>query len=190
MEQLKEQFKTLLNDARVWFERLSTRERRMVMATGGAVAAFVLFLIFFSFSNTANSYRKRTDQKMEKLREVQVLAASYREAAQERQAMEQQLTGGDVRLMTYVEERATMAGLTVPNMTPKNDVALGDGQIVESSVELTFTDVDIQKLHDFLTAVERGPGVVKVKNLRLEPHDANENLTAWTTVATYKLKPQ
>jgi general secretion pathway protein M len=185
-----EQLKTLLNDARVWFERLSTRERRMVMATGGAVATFVVFLIFISFANTANGYRKRTDQKLEKLREVQVLASSYREAAQERQAMEQQLTGGDVRLMSYVEEKATLAGLTVPNMTPKNDVGIGDGQIVESSVELTFTDVDIQKLYDFLSAVERGPGVVKVKNLRLEPHAANDTLTAWTTVATYKLKPQ
>jgi general secretion pathway protein M len=185
-----EQLKTLLNDARVWFDRLSTRERRMVMATGGAVAAFALFLIFFSFSNTANNYRKRTDQKLEKLREVQVLAASYREAALERQSMEQQLTAGDVRLMSYVEEKATLSGLTVPNMTPKNDVGLGDGQIVESAVELTFTDVDLRKLHDFLSAVERGPGVVKVKSLRLEPHATTETLTAWTTVATYKMKPQ
>ena len=161
----------------------------MVLATGGAVATFVLFLIFMSFSNTASSYRKRTDQKLEKLREVQTLAASYREAAQERQALEQQLTGSDVRLMSYVEEKATQAGLTVPNMSPKNDVGIGDGQIVESAVELTFTDVDLRKLHDFLTSVERGPGIVKVKSLRLEPHDAAETLTAWTTVATYKLKP-
>ncbi|MET0402983.1 MAG: type II secretion system protein GspM [Cystobacter sp.] len=185
-----DQLKTLLNDARVWFERLSTRERRMVLATGGAVATFVLFLIFMSFSNTANGYRKRTDQKLEKLREVQTLAASYREAEQERQIMEQQLTGNDIGLMSYVEEKATLAGLTVSNMTPKNDVGIGDGQIVESAIELTFTDVDIQKLYDFLTSVERGPGVIKVKNLRLEPHANTETLTAWPTIATYKLKPQ
>lgn len=183
-----EKIRGLLNDARAWFERLSARERQMVLGTGSAVLAFVLFIILFSFSNSADAYRKRTDQKMAKLREVQTLAASYREATQERQAMEQQLSGNNVRLMSYVEEKATQAGLTVPNMTPKNDVGIGDGQIVESSVELTFTDVDLRKLHDFLSAVERGPGVVKVKSLRLEPHDANETLTAWTTVATYKMK--
>lgn len=183
-----EQLRGLLNDARAWFERLSTRERQMVLGTSGAVLAFVLFIILFSFSNSADAYRKRTDQKLAKLREVQALAASYREATQERQAVEQQLTGNNLRLMTYVEEKATQAGLTVPNMTPKNDVGLGDGQIVESSVELTFTDVDLRKLHDFLSSVERGPGVVKVKSLRIEPHDATENLTAWTTVATYKMK--
>ncbi len=183
-----EKIRGLLNDARAWFERLSSRERRMVLATGGALVTFMLFVIIISFSNTANGYRKRTDQKLTKLREVQELAASYREATMERQGVEQQLTGSDVRLMTYIEEKATQAGLTVPNMTPKNDVGVGDGQIVESSVELTFTDVDLRKLHDFLSSVERGPGVVKVKSPRLEPRDATDTLTAWTTVATYKMK--
>ena len=184
-----EKLRGLLNDAKAWFERLSNRERQMVLGTGGAVMAFVLFVIIFSFASSADGYRKRTEQKLAKLREVQALAASYREATQERQGVEQQLTGSDVRLMSYIEEKATQAGLTVPNMTPKNDVGIGDdGQIVESSVELTLTDVDLRKLHDFLSAVERGPGVVKVKSLRLEPRDASETLTAWTTVATYKMK--
>lgn len=183
-----EQLRGLIAEARAWFERLSTRERRMVLGTGGALLGFVLFLILFSFSNSANTYRKRTDQKLGKLREVQTLASSYREATQERQAVEQQLTGNTVRLISYIEDKATQAGLTVPNMTPKNDVGIGDGQIVESSVELTFTDVDIRKLYDFLSSVEKGPGVVKVKSLRLEPHDAAETLTAWTTVSTYKMK--
>jgi general secretion pathway protein M len=183
-----EKIRGLINEARAWFERLSTRERQMVLATGGAVLVFVLFVILFSFSNSANAYRKRTDQKMAKLREVQTLAASYQQATQARQAVEQQLTASNVRLMSYIEDKATRSGLTVPNMTPKNDVGIGDGQIIESSVELTFTDVDLRKLHSFLTDVESGPGVVKVKTLRLEPHASSETLTAWTTVSTYKLK--
>ncbi len=183
-----EKLRGLFNDARAWFERLSTRERQMVLGTGAAVLAFVLFVILFSFSNSANAYRKRTDQKLARLREVQVLAASYREATQERQRVEQQLTGNNVRLMTYIEEKATQSGLTVPNMAPKNDVGIGDGQIIESSVELTLTDVDLRKLHDFLSAVERGPGVVKVKSLRLESRPSSGTLTAWTTVSTYRMK--
>jgi general secretion pathway protein M len=65
---------------------------------------------------------------------------------------------------------------------------VGDGKIIESSVELTFTDVDLRKLTDFLTTVESGPGVVKVKYLRIEPRSASDTLTAWTTVATYRMK--
>ena len=183
-----EKIRGLLNDAKAWFERLSTRERQMVLATGGAVLAFVLFLILFSFSNSASGYRKRTDQKLAKLREVQTLAASYRQATEARQAVEQQLTSSNVRLMSYIEDKATRSGLTVPNMTPKGEVGLGDGNIIESSVELTFTDVDLRKLHTFLQDVESGPGVVKVKSLRMEPRASSETLTVWTTVATYKLK--
>jgi len=78
-----EKLRGLLNDAKAWFERLSTRERQMVLGTGGAVLAFVLFVIIFSFANSADSYRNRTDQKLAKLREVQALAASYREVTQE-----------------------------------------------------------------------------------------------------------
>ena len=57
-------------------------------------------------------------------------------------------------------------------------------------MELTFTDVDLRKLTDFLRTVESGPGMVKVKYLRLEPRPATDTLTAWATIATYKLKQQ
>jgi len=60
--------------------------------------------------------------------------------------------------------------------------------IVESTVELTLTDVPLSKLVAFLALVERGPGVVRVKSLRIEPRLKENVLTAWATVATYKLK--
>jgi general secretion pathway protein M len=53
---------------------------------------------------------------------------------------------------------------------------------------VTLTDVKLNRLVDFLQAVEAGPGIVKVKYLRLEPRPAQETVTAWLTVATYKLK--
>ena len=123
-----EQLRGLLNDARAWFERLSTRERRMVLATGGAVLAFVLFLILYSFSNSANAYRKRTQQHLTQLREVQDLAANYQEAKREREAVEQQLAANTVRLVSYIEDKATVSGLTVPNMTPRPDVTSPTGR--------------------------------------------------------------
>lgn len=189
MDDLKEQLKTLQANARAWFERLNTREKRMV---GGLALAFSLFLVFiiaFSFSSSAAGYRTRTDQKLAKLREVQGLATSYREAEQARQQVEQQLTQSNVRLISHLEEKATTAGLEVPSFNPKPDVSLGDGRIVESSVELTFTNVDLRQFTDFLRTVESGPGMVKVKNLRIDPRSDADTLAASTTVATYKMKP-
>jgi general secretion pathway protein M len=189
VDNLKEQFKQLLANARAWFERLNPREKQMVGGLALVFSLFLLFLILFSFSSSASSYRTRTDQKLTKLREVQSLATSYREAEQARQGVEQQLTQSNVRLISYIEERATAAGLEVPSFNPKPDVSLGDGRIVESSVELTFTDVDLREFTDFLKTVESGPGMVKVKNLRLDPRPGSETLAASTTVATYKMKP-
>jgi general secretion pathway protein M len=178
----------LFNDLRARFEQLSAREKRLVMMAGGAVLLFILFITVVSFSNSANTHRRRTQEKLAKLQQVQQLAASYNQATAARNAIEQQLTSSDVRLLTYISDKATAAGLDAPNMTPKGEVGIGDGKIMESTMELTFTDVDLRKLTDFLRSVESGPGIVKVKYLRIEPRTASQTLTAWATVATYKLK--
>jgi general secretion pathway protein M len=181
-------FRQLLNDLRTRFEQLSGREKRLVMAAGGALLLFILFITVASFANSANTHRRRTQEKLAKLQEVQQLAASYNQATAARNAVEQQLTNADVRLLSYISDKATAAGLEAPSMTPKGEVGIGDGKIMESTMDLQFTDVDLRKLTDFLRSVESGPGVVKVKYLRIEPRTASQTLMAWATVATYKLK--
>ncbi len=89
--------------------------------------------------------------------------------------------------MSYIEERANQKGIELPSINPKADVPVGD-KIVESSVELTLTDQKLNRLVEFLQALEAGPGIVKVKYLRLEPRVQNETITAWLTVATYHVK--
>lgn len=172
-----------------WFAQLSSRERRMVLVAGSALAAFLVFIVFISFSNSAAGYRSRTEDKAEKLSEVQSLAASFRESEQQRQAVERQLGGmGNVPLMTFLEEKGDAAGLDIRTINPRNDLPIGDGRIIESAVVLTLADVSLDKLVRFLADVERGPGVVKVKELRLEPRRDQETITAWATIATYSMK--
>lgn len=183
-------FRQLITDLRSRWDAISPREQRLLMVAGGALIAFILFVTLFSFSNEASKIRSRTQEKLAKLQQVQELAASYNQATAQRTAIEAQLTGSDVSLLSYISDKATAAGLEVPNMTPKGEQGIGDGKILESSMELTFTDVDLRKLTEFLRSVESGPGVVKVKYLRIEPRPATDTLTAWTTVSTYKIKQQ
>jgi general secretion pathway protein M len=183
-----DQLKGLWTNFVGWFLSRTERERRLVVICASAVAAFALFIIFFSFASTASSYRSHTAHKQTQMREVETLAASYNEAQRNRQSTEQNLKATDVKLISYLEEKGAAVGLDIPTINPKADVPLGDGRIVESSVELTLTDVPLTKLVSFLQNVERGPGVVKVKSLRLEPRVSDQVLTAWTTIATYKLK--
>ncbi len=184
-----EAVRAFLAEMQARFQRLTTRERRLVLMTGSAISLFVVLLILISFSASAAAYRRRTEEKLIKLQEVQTLANSYRESEQDRQQTERQLTQSKISLISYLEEKGTAAGVSIPAMNPKPDAPIGDGRIIESSVELTLSDVPIDKLVQFLSNVERGPGVVKVKYLRVEPRVQYQTLTAWTTIATYHMKP-
>jgi general secretion pathway protein M len=182
------QLRNLMSTVQTWFTGLTARERKLVLLTGSAVAVFVVFLTLFGFSSSAARKQASIATKQEQLQQVQQLAAVYRESENARKAVERQLGQSNVSLITYIEEKGTEAGLDIRTMNPKGDVAIGDGKIMESAVEVTLTDVPLDKLVNFLSSVERGPGVVKVKRLRLEPRPDQQTITAWTTIATYSLK--
>jgi general secretion pathway protein M len=185
-----ESLKTAWANALAAFGRLSERERKLVTIGGIALLAFILFFATFSFINTGAKYRRTTASKLEMLREAQELAQSYDQAQAARREAERDLTANTVSLTSYLEDVGNDAGLQIPAMNPKGDVPIGDGQIIESSVEVTLTDVNVRNLYDFLTNAERGPGVVKVKYLRVEPRANDQTVTAWATIATYRLKEQ
>ncbi|HVE85907.1 MAG TPA: type II secretion system protein GspM [Myxococcales bacterium] len=186
---MEQQLKQLWSEVQAWYLRLTERERVLVAAAGGTLGAFIIFVILFSFSTSAAGYRDRTEKKLKALGQAEVLAASYADAERARQDVERQLSSSGVSLISYIEDKGEQAGLKIPAMNPKGEVPLGDGRILESSVELTLTDVSLRSLHQFLTTVEQGPGVVKVKFLRLEPRPDSQTLTAWATISTYRLKP-
>lgn len=189
MEELKEKLRAALGEGQARYAALNPRERVMVLCAAAAALTFFLFFIFFSLTSGASATERRTSAKLLKLAEVQQLAGSFREAQAQRDAAQQSMNGSPIGLTSYLEETGKRAGLDIPTMNPKGDVALGDdGKITESSVELTLTDITLPKLVDFLSSVERGPGVVKVKYLRIEPRATHDVLTAWATVSTYHLK--
>jgi general secretion pathway protein M len=176
-------------DLQTWYLRLTARERLMVATAGGGGLVFVVFLTLFLLATAADSTRRRTETKLRRLAEAEQLATGYAEAERARKQAEADLTGNEVSLITYLEEKGGQAGLDIPSLTPKGDVPAGeDGRIVQSTVELTLTDVQLTKLVNFLSAVERGPGVVRVKSLRVEPRPKDSVLTAWITIAAYRLK--
>ena len=167
---------------------LSAREKRMLGGAAAAVTIFIVFMVIFSFGRTADSIRDRTAKKIVQLDEVQTLASGYREAKAKQDQLENQLRASNVRLVSYLEDKAKPAGIDLPSINPKADIPLEGSKIIERSVEVTLTDVKVNRLIDFMTAVEAGPGVVKIKYLRLEPRPAQETVTAWLTIATYKMK--
>lgn len=185
---MMERLRLLWADVQAWYLRLNPRERVMVTSAGIATVVVVTFIVLFFFSSSADATRRRTESKLQRLAEAEQLATGYAEAERARKQAEAALTSSEVSLPTYVDEKGRKAGLDIPSLNPKGDVPVGDGRIIESSVELTLTDVSLPKLVDFLGSLEQGPGVVRVTFLRIEPRPKDGVLTAWTTVTSYRLK--
>lgn len=185
---MMERLRLVWADVQAWFLRLNPRERVMVTSAGAATVVLVLFVVLFLLSSSADATRRRTESKLQRLAEAEQLASGYAEAERARKQAEAALTSSEVSLPTYVDEKGRKAGLDIPSLNPKGDVPVGDGRIIESSVELTLTDVPLPKLVDFLGSLEQGPGVVRVTFLRMEPRPKDGVLTAWTTVTSYRLK--
>ncbi len=172
------------------FAALTGREQKLVLALIPVFIAVVLFVLIFSFNNSANTIRKRTENKLQQLNAARELAGNFSQAEGKRRAAEQLLSQGNVRLISALEQKAQQNGLQIPSMTPRGETPLGDGRILETRVDLTLADVSVRQTVDFLSSVERGPGVVKVTYLRLEPRPAQENLTATVNVSAYRLGQQ
>jgi general secretion pathway protein M len=170
------------------FATLSSRERRLLIVAALSVLVFVVFMTTYRFSKRANDIRRNTETKIGQMSRIQELATSYNQSRAQREMAERQLAASNIRLSSFLEDIAKQKGVELPTINPKSDVTLDGTKIVESSVEVTLTDVKLNRLVEFLQAVEGGPGVVKVKYMRLEPRVSNETITAWIQVSTYHLK--
>src|SRR5438270_6637375 len=158
--------KELLAKLQASFATLSQRDRRIAIGASAGLVLLILYLVVHSFSARADAIRSRTMQNLRRLDDVQSLAMGFRDAESKRLAVETQLKASNIRLLTYLEEKATKSGLELPSINPKADVTLEGEKIVESAVELSLTDVKLNRLLDFLQSVESAPGgLVKVKYL-------------------------
>jgi len=177
----------LLSDAAAAFGRLQPRERGLVALAGLAVVAFLVAGLTVSVSNSIKQRETRIRTKLEQLEEVNRLTAGYRAAEAARAEAERKLKGPKVQLFSYLEDLAKKKGLEIPGMSDKGTAALQDSTITESSVEVTFTRISLDKLMKFLAEVESSPGVVKVTRLSIRLRSDEPVLDASLVVSTFQL---
>ena len=185
-----EQLKRLFSDAGEAFGRLSSREKLMVFGAAAAVIAFVIFFVSVRFSGALKQGESRIASKMRQLQEAQSLAAGYSQAEKERAALDRQLKSNNVKLFTLIEETARRLGIEVGGLTDKGSRPSKDGKakVIETSVEVNLTRIELLKLVRFLTALEEKNKLVKVTTLEIRARQDQPVLDAWLTVTTYQLE--
>ena len=187
MERLLERLRRLRASAEAWFGALAPRERTLVSAAAAAVVLFVLFLAGTAVSRGISAREARIEAKTRVLSQVGKLAASYRAAQGERQALEARLKGRPVQLMSHVSQTGAALGIEVNDLRPTGAPVETEG-LVEESVEVSLPRLDMGRLARLLQALEGGPGVVKVRRVRITTRSDDPALVDVTlVVATYGL---
>lgn len=184
-----ERIRQLLSDVLAALGRLSPRERGLVSAAGGAFLVFLIFVISFSVNSSIASREARIKGKQQQLEKISKLTVGFRAQETQRNELERRLQGNKVKLFSYLEDLAKKDSLSIGGMNDKGSQPIGEGtKITESSVEVTFTRIPLDKLVKFLQDVELGQGLVKVTRLQLRPRSDEPVLDAWLVVTTYTLE--
>lgn len=184
---MRDAWRRLRASAEAWISRLSPRERVMVSAAAAAVVLFAVFLTGTGVSRTISAREERIEEKTRLLAQIGKLSQGYRQVQAERAALEARLKGPPVALMSFVAQTGQQLGIEVNDLRPGSPG--GSEGISEESVEVSLARVDLPKLARLLDGLERGPGVVKVRRLRVSTRSDDPLLVDVTLlVATYRLK--
>jgi len=189
MERLRlERLRALIADAVQYVQNASPRERRLILFAGGGAVAFLLLVLWAGFGSSIRRHETALDEKRSAFEQVQRLAAGYGQQEQERQLLEARLRQSPPALMGFVDGLARQEGVEIGSMADRGVVGGGqNGRPRESSVEVSLGKVPLEKLMRLLQSIERSPGVVRVRRLRLRKSQENKDtLDVTLTVSAWQ----
>jgi general secretion pathway protein M len=178
----------IVADVEAWLGKLSPRERILVTSAGLAVAAFLVWIVAIWMGSGISAREARIEEKTRVVSQVGKLAEGYRRREAEKKALETRLKVPPVQLMSYVSQEGSRLGVEVTDLRRTTSPGELPG-LVEDSVEVNLARIDLTRLARLLQALERGPGIVKVRRLKLTTRTDDPQLVdAAVVVSTYQLK--
>jgi general secretion pathway protein M len=177
MRRLLDRLRALWADAQTWLAAASPRERRLLLLAGGGVLLFLVLVSWGAFTAAIHGAEASLDEKRSDFEKISRLAAGYGALEQERQLLEARLRQSPPALMGFVDTAARNDGIEVGGMSDRGVVGGGqNGRPREMSVEVNLGKVPLDKLIKLLTDIERSPGVVRVRRLRLRKAYDNKDV--------------
>jgi general secretion pathway protein M len=183
-----ETLRKLRAELEAWVAKLAPRERVLVTAASLALALFVVWLVSFRISAGISAREARIEEKTRVISQVGKLAEVYRRRQAERQAFEARLKGPPVQLMSHISQTGAALQVEVTDLRPSSAPTELPG-LREEAVEVNVARIDLGRLARLMQALERGPGVVKVRRVRVTTRSDDPSLVDATLfVSTYQLK--
>jgi hypothetical protein len=176
----------LTNKARDFWDRISPRERRLVVIAAIALPLTLMIWLGLSIHDGLVNMEARND----KMRKALVVLEDLKARGPQQPTDDAVATMGTepLSLDTYLSNAAQKAGFTLKGTTPRNPVTRNG--FVTSSVSCQVSDLTIDEFKKFLQEVETGSKVVSVTRLDIRrDFKSKEKLDATLEVSTYSKEP-
>lgn len=172
--------------ARDFWDRISPRERRLVVVAAIALPLTLIIWLGLSIRDGLVNMEARND----KMRKALVVLADLKARGPAQPTDDVVATMGvePLSLDTYLSNAAQKSGFTLKGTTPRNPV-IKNG-FVTNSVSCQISDLTIDQFKKFLQEVETGSKVVIVTRLDIRrDFKAKDKLDATLEVSTYSKEP-
>lgn len=177
---------TISERARDFWDRISPRERRLVVIAAVALPITIAIWLGLSIHDGLAAKEKAND----KMRKALVVLADLKARGPSQPTDDVVATMGTepLSLDTYLTNAAQKAGFQLKGTTPRNPVTRNG--FVTNSVSCQVTDLTIDQFKKFLQEVETGSKVVAITRLDVRrDFKAKEKLDATLEISTYSKEP-
>jgi len=175
------------------FDRLTSREQRLVLIAGAAVTVFVFAAVVLGTLGALDAKAKRVEIKRGQLDQILSLEDAYKQAEAEEKRAIQRLKSNNISLFSLLQKTAQQLGLTLNDLNERKLPVKDAEDVTEINVEVNLNKVSIDRLNQFLEAIEgkSKSGLVKIIKLKVKTRfddpdllDVNMTVATWTTTAS------
>jgi hypothetical protein len=174
----------LTDKARDFWDRISPRERRLVILGGIAAPITIALWLGMSIHDGLVDMEARNAKTRKALAVLDDLRARGETGKPKGDDAVSMMGTEPLSLATYLDNAAKKADFTLKSTTPHPEVRRGD--FVTNSVSCQLDDLSIEQLKTFLMEVETGSRVVAITNMDISrDFRAKEKLDVRLEVSTY-----
>lgn len=159
------------------FDKLEQREKVIILI--GCLFLLCFFILQFVIGPYLAASKKLDSsivQRKADLVELQLLQQEYRGLKEEEGGIKEQLTErpANFSLFSFLDKQASASGVKEYIGYMKPSTSEGDGELLESLVEMKLQKITLEKLVAFLKLIESPENVVSIKRISIQESGKDE----------------
>jgi len=166
LKNLPEQFQAF----KVYYGRLSEREKYIVAATIGGVILFFMFIIYTTFWGLTSRMAGKVERGREALTKMEDLKSRYKKTEKQVKEMEAMIdrTPPDFQIQSHLEKLAQKNGVKIDN-SRELSAQNSSEYYRELQLAVTTNKLSLRTLINFLYDIENGPQLMRISTLKIKP---------------------